>query len=87
MHGIDFDGSGKFTNVLGASELDPTLPQVATAPALCGVMRDQMSGGIAAGIGGTQGLQHTGLMAAGGTLAVGGAAFLAIRRRNASGRA
>ncbi|WEH34078.1 LPXTG cell wall anchor domain-containing protein [Streptomyces sp. AM 4-1-1] len=87
VHGIDYDGSGKFTNVLGASELDPKLPQVATAPALCGVLRAQMSGGVAAGEGGTQGMQHTGLMAAGGALAVGGAGFLAIRRRKANGQA
>lgn len=66
VHGIDYDGSGKFTNVLGASELDPKRPQVATSPALCGVMRKQMSGGVAAGAGSTQGLQHTGLMSAGG---------------------
>ncbi|MEU6577725.1 hypothetical protein [Streptomyces sp. NPDC046805] len=39
VHGIDYDGSGKFTNVLGPSELDPKLPQVATAPALCGTLK------------------------------------------------
>ncbi|MFG2595911.1 hypothetical protein [Streptomyces sp. NPDC048462] len=88
VHGIDYDGSGKFTDVLGASELDPKLPQVATAPALCGVMRAQMSGGVAAGAGSTQGLQHTGLMSAGAAaIAVGGAGFLVIRRRKASGQA
>ncbi|MBT2430024.1 LPXTG cell wall anchor domain-containing protein [Streptomyces sp. ISL-112] len=87
VHGIDFDGSGKFTNVLGASELDPKLPQVATAPALCGVMRGQMTGGVAAGSGGTQGLQHTGLMAGGAALLVGGAGYLVTRRRKASDRA
>ncbi|WP_326682078.1 hypothetical protein [Streptomyces sp. NBC_01237] len=88
VHGIDYDGSGKFTNVLGVSELDPKLPQVATSPALCGVMREQMSGGVAAGAGSTQGLQYTGLMSAGAAaIAVGGAGFLVARRRKANGQA
>ncbi|MFF4519628.1 CHRD domain-containing protein [Streptomyces mirabilis] len=39
VHGIDYNGSGKFTNVLGPSELDPKLPQTATAPAICGALR------------------------------------------------
>lgn len=87
VHGIDYDGSGKFTNVLGASELDPALPQVATAPALCGVMRARMTGGVAAGAGGTQAPQHTGLMAGGAALALGGAGYLVISRRKAKGQA
>ena len=36
VHGIDYNGNGKYDAVLGASELDPKLPQEATAPALCG---------------------------------------------------
>ncbi|MER6400832.1 hypothetical protein ABT263_33035 [Kitasatospora sp. NPDC001603] len=36
VHGIDFNKNGKYDNVLGASELNPALPQEATAPALCG---------------------------------------------------
>ncbi|GAA1243141.1 hypothetical protein GCM10009665_37410 [Kitasatospora nipponensis] len=36
VHGIDYNSNGKYDNVLGSSELDPKLPQEATAPALCG---------------------------------------------------
>ncbi|WP_329491799.1 superoxide dismutase family protein [Kitasatospora sp. NBC_01246] len=36
VHGIDYNGNGRYDNVLGASELNPALPQEATAPALCG---------------------------------------------------
>jgi serine/threonine protein kinase len=36
IHGIDYDGSGIYDNVLSNSELLPTAPGDATAPALCG---------------------------------------------------
>ena len=36
VHGIDYNHNNKYDNVLGASELDPTLPEEATAPAICG---------------------------------------------------
>ncbi|MFJ8623679.1 hypothetical protein ACIRD3_12655 [Kitasatospora sp. NPDC093550] len=36
IHGIDYNHNGKYDNVLGPSELNPALPQEATAPALCG---------------------------------------------------
>ncbi|MGV9270455.1 hypothetical protein ACWDRR_38110 [Kitasatospora sp. NPDC003701] len=36
VHGIDYNKNGKYDAVLGASELNPMLPQEATAPALCG---------------------------------------------------
>ncbi|MCZ4125574.1 LPXTG cell wall anchor domain-containing protein [Streptomyces sp. H39-S7] len=81
VHGIDYDGSGKFTNVLGASELDPKLPQVATAPALCGALQAGGKGGIHAGAGGSQEQLTTGLTAAGAVLLIGGAGALALRRR------
>lgn len=38
VHGIDYNGNGKYDAVLGASDLDPSLPQEATAPALCGAL-------------------------------------------------
>jgi hypothetical protein len=38
VHGIDYSGSGHYDNTLGPSEDAPNLPQVATAPALCGVL-------------------------------------------------
>ncbi|MFJ9456318.1 hypothetical protein ACIRST_14655 [Kitasatospora sp. NPDC101447] len=36
VHGIDYNGNGRYDNVLGPSELNPAFPQEATAPALCG---------------------------------------------------
>ncbi|WP_030273899.1 hypothetical protein [Streptomyces sp. NRRL B-24484] len=36
VHGIDYNKNGRYDDVLGASELNPALPQEATAPALCG---------------------------------------------------
>ncbi|BFV55342.1 hypothetical protein KCMC57_up04460 [Kitasatospora sp. CMC57] len=36
VHGIDYNGNGRYDNVLGPSELDPAFPMEATAPALCG---------------------------------------------------
>lgn len=38
VHGIDYNHNGRYDNVLGASELNPKLPQEATAPALCGAL-------------------------------------------------
>ncbi|WP_258044646.1 hypothetical protein [Streptomyces sp. SM11] len=41
VHGIDFKGNGYGTygNVLGPSDLDPTLPSEAASPALCGPLK------------------------------------------------
>ncbi|MFJ7244391.1 hypothetical protein ACIQWA_07040 [Kitasatospora sp. NPDC098652] len=36
VHGIDYNHNGRYDSVLGPSELNPALPQEATAPALCG---------------------------------------------------
>jgi serine/threonine protein kinase len=36
IHGIDYNGNGVYDNVLNKSELDNSVPQEATAPALCG---------------------------------------------------
>jgi len=36
VHGIDYDHNGIYDNVLSHSELLPTVPSEATAPALCG---------------------------------------------------
>jgi hypothetical protein len=36
VHGIDYNGNGRYDNVLGPSELNPAFPMEATAPALCG---------------------------------------------------
>ena len=41
IHGIDYDGNGKysFSQPQGASELDPSLPAEATDPVSCGVLK------------------------------------------------
>jgi serine/threonine protein kinase len=36
VHGIDYNGNGIYDNVLDRSDLNPSLPGEATAPALCG---------------------------------------------------
>src|SRR6478609_11489524 len=36
VHGIDYNANGRYDDVLGPSELDPSLPAEATDPALCG---------------------------------------------------
>jgi hypothetical protein len=84
VHGIDFNGSGKFTNVLGPSDLNPALPMTATDPALCGVMLAGAHSGVAAGEGGTQTTVRTGLAAAGATLLAAGGGGLLWRRRKAA---
>ena len=43
VHGIDYNNNGKYDYVLGVSELTPTLPQEATAPALCGPLARRVS--------------------------------------------
>jgi hypothetical protein len=42
VHGIDYNDNGAYDfDSLGASQLDPSLPLEATAPALCGVLTAQ----------------------------------------------
>ncbi|MEU2119954.1 hypothetical protein ABZ567_30950 [Streptomyces sp. NPDC016459] len=80
VHGIDYNGNGKYDNVLGASDLDATLPSEATNPALCGPLKTAPAGAVAGGMGGTQDGDTVALTAAGGLLvAAGGVMYL--RRR------
>ncbi|MGW2835421.1 hypothetical protein [Streptomyces sp. NPDC001286] len=51
VHGIDYNHNGKYDNVLGASELNPKLPQEATAPAICGALNVMPTGGANTGNG------------------------------------
>jgi hypothetical protein len=44
VHGIDTNDNGEYDDSAGPSELDPALPQEATAPAACGMIE-----GVAAG--------------------------------------
>ncbi|MFC4036084.1 hypothetical protein ACFO3J_32205 [Streptomyces polygonati] len=86
VHGIDYDGSGKFTDVLGASELDPKLPQVATAPALCGVLSAMPTGGAATGSGPAgHNSTDTDLLAAGGAMVAAAGGTWLLRRRTTQG--
>jgi len=39
IHGIDYNGNGKYDFSAGKSELDPTLPAEATDPVTCGVLK------------------------------------------------
>jgi hypothetical protein len=82
VHGIDYNGNGKYDFNLGKSLLDPSLPAEATFPALCGTLNKTPHGGIHGGNGGTQTSGINTAAAAGGSalvLAAAGAYFL--RRR------
>lgn len=86
VHGIDYNGNGKYDNVLGVSDLDPKLPAEATDPALCGVlaasqMSNVPSGGAATGGGSTSGVEDGGLLALGGVAVIAAGGALAYRRR------
>jgi serine/threonine protein kinase len=45
VHGIDYDNSGRYDNVLNRSELDSAFSQDSTAPALCGTLLNPQSVG------------------------------------------
>lgn len=91
VHGIDYNGNGKFDNVLGASELAPSLPAEATDPAICGAfVSAQMPavphGSANTGGGSTAVTTHPVEMAIGGAALVGalGAGVVAYRRRRST---
>lgn len=55
-HGIDVNGNGEYDMAAGPSELDPALPQEATAPASCGIIEGSNistipTGGVDTGVG------------------------------------
>ncbi|MEE4545991.1 hypothetical protein V2S66_28985 [Streptomyces sp. V4-01] len=94
IHGIDYNGNGKYDSVLGASELDKKLPAEATDPALCGAfttsqMASMPNGAADTGDGATQAHgTNTGMVAGGSAAAlIGlGAGGYALRRRSATAR-
>lgn len=45
VHGIDYDSSGRYDNVLNRSELDSAFSQDSTAPAVCGTLLNPQSVG------------------------------------------
>ena len=92
VHGIDYNGNGTYDGVLGASELDPSLPAEATDPALCGTFQPMQMAGVPDGAADTGGGSTAdrgsvpvavAVGVAGGLLLVGGA--WVIRRRRPAG--
>jgi hypothetical protein len=93
VHGVDKDGSGAYDGDI-KSDLDPSLPMEATAPAACGVLNAaQMGttpyGGAETGAGATSGVENQaaigiGAVAAAGAVAAGAVAY---RRRQATDQA
>ncbi|MGY2084822.1 hypothetical protein [Blastococcus sp. SYSU DS0539] len=89
LHGVDKDGSGAYDGDV-MSDLDPSLPMEATAPAACGVLEAaQMgtapAGGAETGAGSTAGTENQAAVGIGALAAVGAAAAgaVAYRRRQA----
>ncbi|WP_063932650.1 hypothetical protein [Jiangella alkaliphila] len=79
QHGIDVNGNGEYDAEAGPSELDPALPQEATAPASCGIIEgsnigDIPDGGVDTGTGALASHSDTGTA----VLAVSGAVLLGL---------
>lgn len=86
QHGIDPNHNGMYDFNKGKSELDPKLPQEATAPADCGMVQGAAVGsvpvgGVETGSGGTAGVESPQLLGAGGIALAGAAGALVIARR------
>ncbi len=89
LHGVDKDGSGAYDGDV-MSDLDPSLPMEATAPAACGAfavsqMGTAPSGGAETGAGSTSGMEQQAALGVGAVALAGAAAAggLAYRRRQA----
>ncbi|MFE6703214.1 hypothetical protein [Streptomyces sp. NPDC057718] len=92
QHGIDRNDDGKYDFGAGKSELDPKLPQEATAPANCGMVKgaavgSMPVGGVETGGGTTDGVESPGLLAAGGTAVLAAGGLFAVRRRTRTAEA
>ena len=77
VHGVDYNNNGTYDDVLGASELDPTLPAEATDPALCGAFTAMQMSGVPSGAADTGG-GSTATTGHGAEIGVGVAALLAV---------
>lgn len=93
LHGVDKDGSGTYDGDV-MSDLDPSLPMEATAPALCGTftasqMGTAPEGGAETGAGSTAGIEQDAAIGIGAVAMAGAAAagFVAYRRRQAGEQA
>jgi hypothetical protein len=89
LHGVDKDASGTYDGDV-MSDLDPSLPMEATAPAACGAfaaaqMGTAPDGGAETGAGSTAGIEESAAFGVGAVALVGAAAAgaVAYRRRQA----
>lgn len=94
VHGIDANGNGEYDAEAGMSELDPSLPLEATAPAACGAltasqMGQMPTGGAETGAGSTSGIENQAAIGVGALAAVGAATAgaVAYRRRQVADQA
>ena len=93
VHGIDYNNNGRYDDVLGASELEPSVPAEATDPALCGAFVSMQMAAVPAGAANTGG-GSTAVGAGGhgteiaaiaaGVIALAGATVIAYRRRKSA---
>jgi hypothetical protein len=93
LHGVDKDGSGKYDGDI-MSDLEPSLPMEATAPAACGAfsaaqMGTAPGGGAETGAGSTAGVEQSAAIGVGAVALAGAAAAgaVAYRRRQAGEQA
>ncbi len=93
LHGVDKDGSGTYDGDV-MSDLDPSLPMEATAPAACGSfaaaqMGETPAGSAETGAGGTAGVEQSAAIGVGAVALAGAAAAgaVAYRRRSAGEQA
>ncbi|MFD3519049.1 hypothetical protein [Streptomyces sp. NPDC058653] len=86
QHGIDVNGDKKYDFGAGKSELDPKLPQEATAPANCGMVKgaavgSMPVGGVETGTASSSGAQAPGMIAGGTAAVLTAGGLFAVRRR------
>lgn len=86
QHGIDRNDDGAYDFGAGKSELDPKLPQEATAPADCGMVEgatvgSMPVGGVETGTSGGPGAGTTGMVAGGAAAILAAGGLFAVNRR------
>ncbi|WP_106964124.1 hypothetical protein [Streptomyces flavidovirens] len=86
QHGIDRNGDKQYDFGAGKSDLDPKLPQEATAPAVCGLVEGAAVGSVPVGGVETGSGPAPGNEVSGALVAAGGVAFLAVAAALGLGR-
>lgn len=86
QHGIDRNDDGKYDFGAGKSELDPKLPQEATAPADCGMVKgaavgSMPVGGVETGTAGGTGTESSAMVAGGAAAVLLAGGLFAVNRR------